>query len=114
MAGAHEASSSYLPLPHHHVAQPQRVIEALQLLVLPVPLHQTLRHLAVLALVFICHLQPEGSREHQRKRGRESERGERCRRQGTGQRSKLRVNLNKNKKTLREQREGYAAQEVNA
>lgn len=71
MAGTHEDPSCNLPLPHHHVAQPQRVIEALQFLVLPVPLHQTLRHLAVLALVLICHLQ--GAAESGRGGGAERE-----------------------------------------
>ena len=46
----------WLSLPHHHVTQPEGVIEPLQLLVLSVPLHQALRHLTVLPLVLIRHL----------------------------------------------------------
>lgn len=45
-----------VPHTHHHVAQPQRVVQPLQFLVLPVPLHQPLRHLAVLPFILIHHL----------------------------------------------------------
>lgn len=49
----------HLPLPqaHRHVPQPQRVIQPLELLVLPVPLHQPLGHLAVLPFIILHHLE---------------------------------------------------------
>lgn len=49
----------HIPFPHahHHVTQPQRVIQPLKLLVLPVPLHQPLGHLAVLPFIILHHLE---------------------------------------------------------
>lgn len=49
----------HIPFPHahHHVAQPQRVVQPLKLLVLPVPLHQPLRHLTVLPFIILHHLE---------------------------------------------------------
>lgn len=45
------------PRADHHVTQPQRVVQPLKLLVLPVPLHQPLRHFAVLAFIILHHLE---------------------------------------------------------
>lgn len=47
----------HLPKAHRHVPQPQRVVQPLKLLVLPVPLQQLLGHLAVLPFIILHHLE---------------------------------------------------------